>query len=124
MKNRLEKNYQGTRDNVIPKQEIEVIEETFASLGLMGWRSFVQNRLPLLKLPDQILEALQKGQLEYTKARAIARVKDEAQRERLLSEAIAGDWSLSQKPTPVRVATLPSTLPLGGHLIIDSLPKD
>jgi len=52
--------------------------------------------LPLLNLPAPILEALRSGKLEYTKARAIARVRDEEQRKELLDDVIAQDLSLIQ----------------------------
>ena len=83
-------------DNVIGKKEGEVVKEVFAGLGLMEWESFTANRLPLLRLPEEILEALRSGRIEYTKAKAIARVKDEAERKSLLSEAIASQLSLTQ----------------------------
>jgi ParB family transcriptional regulator, chromosome partitioning protein len=76
-------------NNVIPK-----VEEVFASLGSMGWLSFVQNRLPILNLPEDVLEALRQGQIAYTKARAIGQVKDEVAREELLFDAIESDLSL------------------------------
>ena len=47
-------------------------QELFASLGRMGWDSFVKNRLPLLKFPQDVLDALRSGKIEYTKARVIA----------------------------------------------------
>jgi len=62
----------------------------------MTWESFVNNRLPLLNLPDDVLEALRQGKVAYTKAQAIARVKDEKQRKSLLKQAIAQDFSLTQ----------------------------
>lgn len=83
-------------DNVIGKKEGEVVKEVFAGLGLMEWESFTANRLPLLRLPEEILEALRSGRIEYTKAKAIARVKDEAERKSLLSEAITSQLSLTQ----------------------------
>jgi ParB family chromosome partitioning protein len=51
--------------------------------------------LPLLNLPEDVLQVLRQGQLEYTKARAIARIKDEQQRVEVLTEAIAHNLSLS-----------------------------
>jgi ParB family chromosome partitioning protein len=62
----------------------------------MSWKSFVRNRLPLVKLPQEILEALREGKIAYTKASAIAKVKDEPARRELLDEALAQDLSLSQ----------------------------
>jgi ParB family transcriptional regulator, chromosome partitioning protein len=78
------------KNNVIPK-----VEEVFASLSTMGWLSFVQNRLPLLNLPEEVLEALRQGKIAYTKARAIGHVKDEDARQALLTEAIKSDLSLT-----------------------------
>ena len=74
----------------------QTIETTFNALGLLSWESFVNHRLPLLSLPEDILAALQQGKLEYTKARAIARLKDDQQREALLEDAITKSLSLSQ----------------------------
>ncbi|HYW18376.1 MAG TPA: ParB/RepB/Spo0J family partition protein [Nodularia sp. (in: cyanobacteria)] len=88
-----------SRRNVSPKVDLEqskTVEQVFESLGLMNWLSFTTKRLPLLNLPDEILMALREGKLEYTKAQALARVKDEELRKQLLSQAIANDWSLSQ----------------------------
>jgi ParB family chromosome partitioning protein len=86
-----------TNHNVmVNSQEATVIQEVFDSLGRMGWESFVKNRLPLLKLPPEILEALRAGKIAYTKALALARVKDEPVRNQLLSEAIAQNLSLVQ----------------------------
>ena len=84
------------RHNVMSQSETKIIEELFASLGRMGWDSFVKNRLPLLKLPQNVLEVLQQGKLEYTKARAIAKVKDEKIREELLEVAVREKLSLAQ----------------------------
>jgi ParB family transcriptional regulator, chromosome partitioning protein len=78
------------KNNVIPK-----VEEVFASLSTMSWLSFVQNRLPLLNLPEEVLEALRQGKIAYTKARAIGQVKDEDARQALLTEAIKSDLSLT-----------------------------
>src|SRR4028119_844764 len=62
----------------------------------MSWESFVSNRLGLLKLPSDIQEALRRGQLEYTKTRAITKVKNEPARKSLLFEAISECLSLTQ----------------------------
>ncbi len=47
-------------------------------------------------MQQDVLEALRQGKLEYTKARAIALVKDDAQRAEVLEKAIAEDMSLSE----------------------------
>lgn len=82
--------------NVMGSSENEAVQAVFASLGTMTWESFVNNRLPLLNLPEDVLETLQQGKIAYTKAQAIARVKNEEQRRDILKEAIAQDLSLAQ----------------------------
>lgn len=82
--------------NVMGSPEAEAIQQVFKATALMEWTSFVQNRLPLLKLPDDILSALREGRIAYTKAQAIARVKDSSDRESLLEETISQDLSLTQ----------------------------
>jgi len=93
---RMQNDVQRLNDNVIIQPEAETVKQVFAELGLMEWESFVSNRLPLLKLPREILEALRSGQIEYTKAKAIASLKDEQQRKELLAQAIQESLSLSQ----------------------------
>jgi ParB family chromosome partitioning protein len=88
-----------SRKNVSPnldEEQSNTVQQVFESLGLMNWLSFITTRLPLLNLPEEILIALRSGQLEYTKAQVLARVKNNEIRKKLLSEAIANDWSLSQ----------------------------
>ncbi|MDM3853885.1 MAG: ParB/RepB/Spo0J family partition protein [Aphanizomenon gracile PMC649.10] len=82
--------------NVLGSDDSEAIEAVFDALGMISWESFVSSRLPLLKLPEDVLEALRKGEIEYTKATAIARVKDLAQRTALLEATIADSLSLTQ----------------------------
>lgn len=50
----------------------------------------------MLNLPDEILDALQQGKLAYTKAQAIAWLKDEDQRQELLQTAITQNLSLTE----------------------------
>jgi ParB family transcriptional regulator, chromosome partitioning protein len=101
MKNALEKRNKDQtefRDNVIPNSEIDSeksIQSVFDLLS-QNWYSFTCNRLPLLNLPENVLEALRSGQIEYTKAKAIAQIKDEETRAELLEDAIAKSLSLSQ----------------------------
>lgn len=82
--------------NVMGNPETQVIERVFEALCRQSWRSFVVNRLPLLKLPPDVLEALRAGRIEYTKARVVARVTDSELRASLLERAISEDLSLSQ----------------------------
>jgi ParB family chromosome partitioning protein len=79
--------------NAMGHWEADVVQEIFNRLG-MSWESFVNNRLPLLKLPDDILVMLRQGKIAYTKAKLIARVKNEHQRQKFLDAAISENLSL------------------------------
>lgn len=83
---------------VISNQVISI----FDSLQTIKWESFVVNRLPLLNLPEEVLAALRQGQIEYTKATAIAMVKDIEKRQSLLTEAINSGLSLLQIKEKIR----------------------
>jgi len=82
--------------NVMGSPQGLIIEELFATLLRMKWDSFVKNRLPLLNLPQDTLFVLRQGKIEYTKARAIARVGDEQTRKQLLEDAVAYNLSLNE----------------------------
>ena len=73
-----------------------VIDEVFATMTRMTWLSFVSNRLPLLTLPEDILASLRHGELEYTKAVLVARIKDDDVRGRLLARIIDEKLSVAQ----------------------------
>ena len=89
--------------NVLGNEQGQGIVAVFEELGKLSWESFASSRLPLLKLPPDILSALRAGKIEYTKAQSIARVKDAELRQPLLSEAIASDLSLSALRERVKV---------------------
>ncbi len=76
--------------------EVEIVEKVFTNLGKMNWQSFVRTRLPLLKLPNDILNALHAGRIEYTKALEIAKLESEQERTQLLEATIEIPLSLSQ----------------------------
>lgn len=92
---RMQNDVQRLTHNVMGQPEADTIQVVFSEVGV-AWESFVNNRLPLLKLPSDVLTVLREGQLAYTKAQAIAKVKDNAQRKRLLKQAVTKDLSLSQ----------------------------
>ncbi|MBG1261940.1 ParB/RepB/Spo0J family partition protein [Nostoc commune] len=77
-------------------RQLEEIESLLAGIGRFNAESFRTSRLPLLSLPSDVLYVLRQGQLEFTKARTIARVKNEQQRADILSSAIAQNLSLTQ----------------------------
>jgi ParB family chromosome partitioning protein len=90
------------RDNVVPK-DAQRVEEIFKALGRMTWESFVQHRLPLLGLPEDLRAALEEGALPYTAALELKKVKDSEARARLLEEA-KGGLSLRELKARVREA--------------------
>jgi len=110
--------YAGNSDNKVdvtdaqnPKSvlgnSLAIVEQLFADLGRMSWRSFVSTRLPLLKLPEEIIEALRQGRIDYTKAKEIAKLSSKAERVALLEEAIAKSLTLRQIQKQVREKKAP-----------------
>lgn len=87
--------------NVMGKK---MVEEIFGALGLT-WQSFLKNRLPLLNLPNDVMEELRMGKIAYTKAKAIAKIKDKQKRIKLLKEAIQQSLSLNQIRERIREIT-------------------
>ena len=89
--------------NVLGSLEARRVEEVFRALGRMGWESFVQARLPLLNLPENLKAALEEGSIPYTAALELKKVKDESSRKALREEARAG---LSLRDLKARVREL------------------
>lgn len=79
--------------NVIGQPESDVVIKLLEGLNIK-WRSFVLNQLPLLGLSPDVLAPIRQGKIEYTKALAISRLKDEEQRREVLQEAIAQNLSI------------------------------
>lgn len=73
-----------------------VAMDLFERLGRFTPASFLANRVPILGFPDELLEAVRQGRLDFTKAQALARLDDPADRRRLLDEAARERLSLSQ----------------------------
>lgn len=96
-------------NNVIGSEESSAVVEVFTSLGRMSWESFVKNRLAILNLPEDILKVLRSGQLEYTKGRAIAQVKDESFRQMLLEEVVTQGLSLNQIREKIKALKSPES---------------
>lgn len=81
-------NVMGAAESAQISPEGAVVERVFAGLGKMTWTSFVQNRLPILSFPDDLLEAVRAGRLSYTKAKELAKLSDDETRATLLSQVI------------------------------------
>ena len=96
MYNEVKGNVNSSNPNVRVNEFDDSIKAIFDSLLSLNWESFVKNKLPLLKLPEDILEPLRQGKIEYTKAKAVAKIKDEEARKELMAEAIANSLSLRE----------------------------
>ncbi len=83
------------RETGFPNEQADLIKALFTSLGGITWQSFISSRLPLRNIPEDVLNALRQGEVEFTKARLIARVKDAAARQELLQEVIGNNLSRS-----------------------------
>jgi ParB family chromosome partitioning protein len=101
------------RDNVVPK-DAQRVEEIFKALGRMSWESFVQHRLPLLGLPEDLRAALEEGAIPYTAALELKKVKDLEARARLLEEA-KGGLSLRELKARVREVLVKEKAPPPWH---------
>ena len=93
-------------------RQLETIESVLSGIGRFSAESFRVSRIPLLNLPADVLKVLRQGKIEYTKARAIAKVKDEQERKELIELAIAQNLSLSQISDQIKAIKEVTTL---GH---------
>lgn len=93
MDNSLRKKSTG---NVLSTKAAFIVEQVFNELGKMNWQSFIRTRLSLLNLQEDILEVLRAGEIEYTKALEISKVKSDDDRAELLDNAIEYDMSLKE----------------------------
>lgn len=92
-------------------RQLEIVESVLQGVGRFSAESFRTSRLPLLNLPDDVLEILRQGQLEYTKARAIAKLKDDGERRELLDKVLNENLSLSEIKQLVKELTPGKTTP-------------
>ncbi len=83
-------------NNVVINPHVEGVEELFRTIGRYTASSFYSHRVPILKMPEALVQAVREGKLEYSKARALASVKDREQRTRLLQLALENDLSLKR----------------------------
>jgi ParB family transcriptional regulator, chromosome partitioning protein len=113
------------------QDQMEQVEQLFQRVGRLTPESFRTNRLPLLNMEDDVLQVLREGEIEYTKAKAISKLKEVGQRRALMREAIAQDWSLTQIKSRIKelekkstTTNKPSTekpeIPTGNQLEVSS----
>lgn len=94
--NKLSKVGRGLANNDVRSEDLQILESVFQTIGKISPESFRVHRLRLLKLPNDILEALRAGDIEYTKAKEIAKLESEEDRKQLLEEAIEFSLSFSE----------------------------
>jgi ParB family transcriptional regulator, chromosome partitioning protein len=82
-----------------------IITAAFKNWVGMTWKSFVSNRLPILNLPNDLQEVMYRGELDYTKARELARVTDAKMRAELLERVLQLNLALTQIKELVAKAT-------------------
>jgi ParB family transcriptional regulator, chromosome partitioning protein len=88
-------NRQNDNNDIINSKDYTFIISVFEEMGI-NWRSFVANQLPLLRLPSDVVAVLEKGNIEYTKAIKIARIKDESLRKKVLKSTLEKKLSIKQ----------------------------
>lgn len=103
----------------LQREELTVIEEAAAYQRLLELQQLTQealaqrlgksqstiaNKIRLLKLPQQVQEALMNKLITERHARALIKVKDEDMQLKLLQEIIESDWNVKQ--TEERIAKL------------------
>lgn len=72
------------------QKEIQAVSELFYQLGTLSWESYATNHLPLLQLPDDLLQAVREGKMAGRSALLIQRQNDLKLRQELLNRAMAG----------------------------------
>lgn len=102
--------------NVLDHPQVDKIQAVFGFCGGITWESFVKTRLPLLKKPQEILEAIRQGKIEYTKGLEIAKIDNSGIRQELLWEAIANNLSLAEIKKRVKVIKPSSENPIQTRL--------
>lgn len=87
-------NYQRGFIKNPPSVSPEVILEFFKKLNFISYASFLTTRLPLLRLPDDLQEALQSGRISYNAAIVLKKVP--ASERSQLIESVAQGMSIRQ----------------------------
>lgn len=96
-------------DNIT--RQIKIVDQLFLSVGRINRESYRTNRLPLLNLPGDVLRVLRDGELEYTKAKVIAKLENEEQRQMLMERAVQEKMSLKQLKEKIKELQNDATLP-------------
>ena len=84
------------KNNTAAPADKESIREVFARFGKTS-SNFIKNILPLRNLPEDILQAVQSGALEYSKALVLKSVTDDRLRAELLARACDSHQPMSRE---------------------------
>jgi ParB family transcriptional regulator, chromosome partitioning protein len=102
--------------STIENEEKTAIETVFVEVAPdISPFTFIASRLPLLKLPEDVLTAYNASQLEYTKAMVLGRIQDDVLRQKLLNEVIQAGLSLAALKAKIK--------PMSGRTVIDRVVK-
>jgi ParB family transcriptional regulator, chromosome partitioning protein len=98
-----------SRNNVIALEIVQMVEKTIRDFtkGQSSLTSFSYNKLKLLNLPTEVVEAIRLERIEYTKAAEIGKIEDEVTRNELLDRAVEEGLSVSQVKKEVAKTKLP-----------------
>lgn len=107
-------------EHKMPSPATEVIRAFFSGRQ-QNWESFVVNKLPVLDLPEVLRMALMRGDLEYTKARLLAKVVEPAVIEQLMQQAIQQDWNLERLRQAVKPYRRTRPKPPSFQLYLDAI---
>lgn len=80
-----------------PDAEITArLEQVFRRLGRGSWQSFTANKTGVLRFPEDLLLLMRAGQLEYTRAVALSRIRDATHRHELTRRALEEHLSVRE----------------------------
>jgi ParB family transcriptional regulator, chromosome partitioning protein len=94
-----------------------LIKETLNQFGHTSCTAFYNNRLPILKLPQDLLQKVREGVLEYPKATTLARIADETTRKNMTEKVINEGLTRTQISQEIKSLTAKSPLPPNSTLL-------
>jgi ParB family chromosome partitioning protein len=91
-------------NNDISSEQKDKVSTIFLSLGRFTPASFYTNRVPLLAMPTDLIEAVREGKLHYTKARKLARVQDPEARASILKRVFSEKLTVAELNEAIKEA--------------------
>lgn len=84
--------------------QLESVEATMERIkgNREGWRHFIKNRIPMLSLPEELLQAIDEGSLDGTSAIAIGKLDKAKQRVQMIERTIEENLSSREVQQAVR----------------------